>query len=215
MAEGGTLFLDEIGDLPIALQVKLLRFLQDHNIQRLGGRKEIFINTRVIAATNKDLLQEVLEKRFREDLYYRLSVVSIQIPPLRERGKDILLLATIFLKRYAAENKKKVSGFTRKASSAVEGYSWPGNVREMQNRVRRAVIMADGPKVTEADLGLGPGGNSRALTLKQIRRNAEREAIMLSLTRNYSNLTRAAAELGISRPTLYEMIGKLGIRFKT
>jgi len=214
-AEGGTLFLDEIGEMPIALQVKLLRFLQEHRIQRIGGRKEIFINTRVIAASNKDLLHEVREKRFREDLFYRLGVVSIQIPPLRERGRDILLLATTFLKGYASGNKKKISGFTRKANSAIESYPWPGNVREMENRVRRAVIMAEGPKVTEADLGLGPSGNPRIPTLKQIRFNAEREAIMLSLSRNYMNLTRAAAELGISRPTLYEMIEKLGIRNKT
>jgi len=214
-AKGGTLFLDEIAELPLNLQVKLLRFLQDHHIQRVGGRKEIFIDTRVVAATNKDLIREVVEKRFREDLYYRLGVVSIQIPPLRERGSDILLLATIFLKEFAAENKKKISGFTRKASSAIESYPWPGNVREMENRVRRAVIMADGSKVTEADLGLGPGGNLRALNLKQIRRNAEREAIVLSLSRNYRNFTRTAAELGISRPTLYEMIGKLGIKIKT
>jgi two-component system NtrC family response regulator len=213
-ADAGTLFLDEIGELPLALQVKLLRFLQDHKMHRIGGRREIFVNTRVIAATNKDLLHEVLEKRFRDDLYYRLGVVSIQIPPLRERGSDILLLATIFLKEYAAENKKKISGFTRKASSVIESYSWPGNVREMENRVRRAVIMADGPRVTAADLGLGTGGKTKALTLRQIRRNAEREAIMLSLSRNYRNLTRAAAELGISRPTLYEMIGKLGINIK-
>ncbi len=211
-AEGGTLFLDEIGELPLALQVKLLRFLQEHKIQRLGGRKEIFINTRVIAATNKELLQEVRAKRFREDLYYRLGVVSIQIPPLRERGGDILLLATIFLKRYAAENGRKISGFTTKAKLAIENHGWPGNVREMENRIKRAVIMADGPKVTEADLELGAAGNGRILTLKELRDNVEREAIMLSLSRNFMNLTRVAAELGISRPTLYQIIEKLGIK---
>lgn len=211
-AEGGTLFLDEIGELPLALQVKLLRFLQEHKIQRLGGRREIFINTRVIAATNKDLLREVHEKRFREDLFYRLGVVSIQIPPLRERGGDILLLATVFLNRHASENKRKITGFTEKARLAVENYAWPGNVREMENRIRRAVIMADGPKVTETDLQLGHAGNGRVLTLKELRDNVEREAITLSLSRNFMNLTRAAAELGISRPTLYEMMEKLGIR---
>jgi two-component system NtrC family response regulator len=211
-AEGGTLFLDEIGELPLALQVKLLRFLQEHKIKRLGGRREILINTRVIAASNKDLLQEVREKRFREDLYYRLGVVSIQLPPLRERGGDILLLATIFLKRYVAENRKKISGFTQEAKLAIEGHAWPGNVREMENRVSRAVIMADGPKVTEADLGFGPAENGRMLSLRELRDNVDREAIMLALSRNYMNLTRAAAELRISRPTLYEMIEKLGIK---
>ncbi len=211
-AEAGTLFLDEIGELPLPLQVKLLRFLQEHKIERVGGRKEIFINTRVIAATNKNLLQEIAEKRFREDLYYRLGVVSIQIPPLRERGEDIPLLATSFLNRYAAENKKKISGFTHKARMAIEGYAWPGNIRELENRIKRAVIMANGSKLTELDLQLSPPGEDGVMTLKKARDKLEKNLITLSLSRNNMNLTRAAAELGISRPTLYELMDRLGIK---
>ncbi len=211
-AGGGTLFLDEIGELPLPLQVKLLRFLQEHKIERVGGRKEIFINTRVIAATNKNLLQEIAEKRFREDLYYRLGVVSIQIPPLRERGEDIPLLATSFLNRYAAENKKKISGFTHKARMAIEGYAWPGNIRELENRIKRAVIMANGSKLTESDLQLSPPGEDGVMTLKKARDKLEKNLITLSLSRNNMNLTRAAAELGISRPTLYELMDRLGIK---
>ncbi len=211
-AEGGTLFLDEIGELPLSLQVKLLRFLQEHKIERVGGRKEIFINTRVVAATNKNLLQEIAEKRFREDLYYRLGVVSIQIPPLRERGEDIPLLATSFLNRYAAENKKKVSGFTHKARMAIEGYAWPGNIRELENRIKRAVIMANGSKLTEWDLQLSLPGNDGVMTLKKARDKLEKNLITLSLSRNNMNLTRAAAELGISRPTLYELMNRLGVK---
>jgi two-component system, NtrC family, response regulator len=211
-AEGGTLFLDEIGELPLSLQVKLLRFLQEHKIERVGGRKEIFINTRVVAATNKNLLQEIAEKRFREDLYYRLGVVSIQIPPLRERGEDIPLLASSFLNRYAAENKKKISGFTHKARMAIEGYPWPGNIRELENRIKRAVIMANSPKLTELDLQLSPPGEDGIMTLKKARDKLEKNLITLSLSRNNMNLTRAAAELGISRPTLYELMDRLGVK---
>lgn len=212
MAEGGTLFLDEIGELPLSLQVKLLRFLQEHRMERVGGRKEIFINTRVVAATNKDLLAEVQEKRFREDLFYRLAVITIQIPPLRERGGDIPLLATNFLNRYASENKKKILGFTQRAMCAVEAHPWPGNIRELENRVKRAVIMAAGTKVTEADLQLAPPDEDSIMTLKETRENAARDLINKSLSRNNMNMVRVASELGISRPALYQLMDRLSIK---
>jgi two-component system, NtrC family, response regulator len=212
MAESGTLFLDEIGELPLPLQTKLLRFLQEHKVERVGGRKEILIDTRVIAATNKDLVQEVHEKRFREDLYYRLGVITISLPPLRDREGDITLLATSFLNKYAAENKKKIFGFTKSALYAIESYPWPGNIRELENRMKRAVIMAPGSRLTKQDLGLEASDKDRVLTLKEARDILEKEMIVKSLARNGNNLTRVAAELGISRPTLYEFMEKLGIK---
>jgi two-component system NtrC family response regulator len=211
MAEGGTLFLDEIGELPLSLQAKLLRFLQEHTVERIGGRKEIYINTRVVAATNKDLVREVQEKRFREDLYYRLGVITIELPPLRERGDDIQLLATSFLNRYSAEQKKRIRGFTQKALGAIAAHAWPGNIRELENRIKRAVIMAPGSRLTREDLGLETS-EDRVLTLKEAREILEKELITRSLTRHNLNLTRVAAELGISRPTLYEFMDRLGIK---
>jgi len=214
MAEGGTLFLDEIGELSLSLQTKLLRFLQEHKVERVGGRKEIFIDTRVIAATNKDLLRESQEKRFREDLYYRLGVITINLPPLREREEDIAFLATSFLNRYAAENKKKVFGFTKNALYAIETYSWPGNIRELENRLKRAVVMASGSWLTKEDLGLQASGKDRVMTFKEARDILEKEMIVDSLARNNMNLTRVAEELGISRPALYEFMEKMGIKPK-
>jgi two-component system NtrC family response regulator len=211
MAEGGTLFLDEVGELPLALQSKLLRFLQEHTLERIGGRKEIFIHTRVVAATNKDLLQEVQLKRFREDLFYRLGVITIELPPLRERGDDIQLLAANFLNRYAAEHKKRIKGFTQKASLAIASHTWPGNIREMENRIKRAVIMAAGTRLTKDDLGLEIG-DEKPMTLKEARDIVEKEMITRSLARHNLNLTRVASELGISRPTLYEFMDRLGVK---
>jgi len=198
----------------VSLQTKLLRFLQEHKVERVGGRKEIFIDTRVIAATNKDLLKESQAKRFREDLYYRLGVITINLPPLREREEDIAFLATSFLNRYAAENKKKIFGFTKSALYAIETYSWPGNIRELENRLKRAVVMASGSWLTKEDLGLGASGKDRAMTFKEARDILEKEMIVDSLARNNMNLTRVSEELGISRPALYEFMEKMGIKPK-
>jgi two-component system, NtrC family, response regulator len=209
-ADGGTLFLDELGELPIALQVKILRFLQEQRLERVGGRERIVVNTRLVAATNVDLAKAMVEGRFREDLYYRIRVVEVKMPPLREREGDILALARIFLQRYAAETGKSLGGFTQKAVRALEKHPWPGNVRELENRIRRAVIMAEGANVSPGDLELETDG--RAVTsLKQAREEVERELILKALTLNGNNLSRAATDLGISRPTLYELMEKLGI----
>src|SRR6266446_4757499 len=211
-ATEGTLFLDEIGELPAGLQVKLLRFLQEQRFQRVGGRQEIQIDTRLIAATNVDLKQAVAEGKFREDLYFRLAVVVIKLPPLRERADDVALLAHEFLQKYAAQNGKTNLTFTPEALRAINCYSWPGNVRELQNRVKRAVIMADGKRITEKDLELASSGDiAGAATLKEARESVERELIQQTLKRHLGKVTSAAAELGISRPTLYELMEKLGI----
>src|ERR1700730_950450 len=208
----GTLFLDEIGELPAAVQVKLLRFLQEQRFQRVGGRQEIQIDTRIIAATNLDLKQAEAEAKFREDLYFRLAVVVIQLPPLRERVDDVVLLAREFLHRYAAQNGKANLTLTQEACRAINCHPWPGNVRELQNRVKRAVIMADGKRITEVDLELSSSPNpAGAATLKEARESVERELIQRTLKRHLGKVTSAAAELGISRPTLYELIDKLGI----
>jgi two-component system NtrC family response regulator len=211
-AVGGTVFLDEIGELPGAVQVKLLRFLQEHRFQRVGGRQEIQIDTRIIAATNVQLKQAVADGKFREDLYFRLAVVVIRLPPLRERGDDLALLAREFLHRYAAQNGKTNLTFAPEALRAVNCHSWPGNVRELQNCVKRAVIMAEGKRITEKDLELASSGDiAGAATLKEVREGVERELIQQTLKRHLGKISSAAAELGISRPTLYELMEKLGI----
>jgi two-component system NtrC family response regulator len=214
MAGDGTLFLDEIGDLPLALQVKLLRFLQEHTIERVGGRKEIIINTRVIAATNTDLDQAIRDGRFREDLYYRLGVVKMQIPPLRDREGDIELLAMSFLHKYSAEHKKKVLGITQKGLHALKNHAWPGNVRELENRIRRAVIMVQGRKISDEDLELEPGTGPKSgmITLREARERTDRELVLRVLKENKFNLAKSAVNLGISRPNLYDLMEKLGIK---
>lgn len=214
MARGGTLFLDEIGELPLALQVKLLRFLQDQKIERVGGRQSIHVDTRVVAATNKDLQRSIREETFREDLYYRLCVVTITIPPLREREGDVLLLANAFLANYIAVTKKKALAFSVAAIRAMEAYPWPGNIREVENRVKRAVIMAEGAKIQPRDLELeGVGKELRTgRTLKEARANVERELILRAMGRHNGNLTQAALDLDISRPALYDLMKKLDIR---
>jgi two-component system, NtrC family, response regulator len=212
-ASGGTLFLDEIGELPPAVQVKLLRFLQEQRLQRVGGRQEIQVDTRLVAATNADLKQMIDMGKFREDLYFRLAVVTIRLLPLRERGEDIVVLAREFLQRYAAAEDRSKLVLTPDALRAITRYSWPGNVRELQNRVKRAVIMASGSRVTAKDLELQQSQDvdSSAATLREAREHVEREMIEQALKRNSGKITSAAADLGISRPTLYELMGKLGI----
>lgn len=212
MAEGGTLFLDEIGDLPPPLQVKLLRFLQEHTIERIGGRREIPISCRVISATNRDIDAAIRDGSFREDLFYRLGVVKIQLPPLREREGDVALLAMSLVRKYSEDNRKKILGFTETALSAMANHKWPGNVREMENRVRRAVIMAQGSKITAGDLELEVPGKSARTTLREARERTDRELILQVLIENGYNLAKSAAELGISRPSLYDLMDKLGIK---
>ncbi len=211
-ARNGTLFLDEIGELPPMLQVKLLRFLQEGQIQRVGGTKDITVDVRVVASTNADLEKLMADSRFREDLYYRLAVVIIPMPSLQDREGEIPLLARSFLERYASESRKKIAGFSPKALNAMETYTWPGNVRELENRVRRAVIMAEGSQITPADLGFSSGYEKyEGMTLREAREALEKELVERALARNQGNVSRAAAELEISRPTLYELIDKLGI----
>jgi two-component system NtrC family response regulator len=212
-ASGGTLFLDEIGELPPAIQVKLLRFLQEHRLQRVGGRQEIQIDTRLVAATNADLKQMIETGKFREDLYFRLAVVTIRLLPLRERGEDVVFLAREFLQIYAEQSGRTKLVLTPDALRAITRYSWPGNVRELQNRVKRAVIMASGSRVTAKDLELQQSQDvdSSTTTLREAREHVEREMIEQALKRNSGKITSAAADLGISRPTLYELMGKLGI----
>ncbi len=209
-AQGGTLFLDEIGELPPSLQVKLLRFLQDHKIERVGGRQEIVVDARVICATNTDLRELMKEDRFREDLFFRIAVVEVALPPLRERGDDVMVLAHAFLQRYAGEADKRFKGFTPEATRAIAGHDWPGNVRELENRVRRAVVMAEGKRVVPGDLDLeeGTGGQHR---LRQLRADLERDVVRQALARHHGNISRTAAELGVSRPTLYDLLAKLKI----
>ena len=212
-ANGGTLFLDEIGELPPAIQVKLLRFLQEQRLQRVGGRQEIQVDTRLVAATNSDLKELINNGKFREDLYFRLAVVTIRLLPLRERGEDIVFLAREFLQRYASQNGQKMV-FSPDALRAMNRYSWPGNVRELQNRVKRGVIMAGGSRVSAKDLELDQDNGlaaSSATTLRQAREHVEREMVKQALKKNSGKITSAAADLGISRPTLYELMEKLGI----
>ena len=213
-ASGGTLFLDEIGELPPAIQVKLLRFLQEQRLQRVGGRQEIQVDTRLVAATNSDLKELINNGKFREDLYFRLAVVTIRLLPLRERGEDVVFLAREFLQRYAGQNGQSKMVFAPDALRAMNRYSWPGNVRELQNRVKRGVIMASGSRVSAKDLELDDEKDlaaSSATTLKQAREHVEREMVQQALKKNSGKITSAAADLGISRPTLYELMEKLGI----
>jgi two-component system, NtrC family, response regulator len=213
-ASGGTLFLDEIGELPPAIQVKLLRFLQEQRLQRVGGRQEIQVDTRLVAATNADLKELIASGKFREDLYFRLAVVTIRLLPLRERGEDIVFLAREFLQRFSGQDGRVKMVFAPDALRAMSSYSWPGNVRELQNRVKRGVIMASGSRITAKDLELQRDKGmvaSSATTLRQARERVEREMIEQALKRHSGKITSAAADLGISRPTLYELMEKLGI----
>ncbi len=211
-ADGGTFFLDEVGDLPMPLQAKLLRFLQERTVERLGGREEIPVDVRVVCATHQDLRRLIGEGRFREDLFYRISEVTINIPPLRERPGDAVLLAHAFLERYAEQFKKAVKGFTPDAVAAIESHPWPGNVREMENCIKRAVIMSDGGRIEAADLELpGTGQEAEPLNLRQVREEAERQAVVRALARVGGNIAKAAELLGVSRPTLYDLMGRYQI----
>ncbi len=205
-AHGGTLFLDEIGDVPLPLQVKLLRFLQERVIERIGGRKAIPVDTRIVCATHQDLDAMIAAQSFREDLYYRLAEIVIKIPTLAERPGDAGLLARHFMGRYASMNKE-VKGIAPDALAAIDAWSWPGNVRELENRMKRAVIMADGKMVTAADLDLdSEEEESDVINLKAVRETADRRAIRRALSRADGNISNTAKLLGISRPTLYDLL---------
>ena len=211
-AHGGTLFLDEIGELPQTLQVKLLRFLQEHSIERVGGRQPIPVNVRILAATNRDLTGDIKAGRFREDLYYRVGVVTLSIPPLRDRGNDLILLAKSFLQKFSAEYRKPFKGFHTEALAAIESHPWPGNVRELENRVKRAVIISEGKSITPSDLELeAPSGVAKLKTLKEIREGAEEDHARKALEKHNWNISKASMELGVSRPTFHELIKKYNI----
>lgn len=211
LANEGTLFLDEIGELSLALQVKLLRFLQDKIIERVGGKQGIPLDVRVIAATNRSLKEEVEKRSFREDLFYRLSVINIELPPLREREDDVVLIGTHLLHNYAQENNKTSLKFSTSALNALRKYSWPGNIRELENRLKRAVIFCDGNRLSAADLGFDDKVGGSRKTLQQIREEAETRHITAALQRNNYNVSKAARELGTSRTTLYDLLEKYKI----
>ncbi len=215
-ANGGTLFLDEVGELSLSLQVKLLRFLQDHIVERVGGRDLIPVDVRILAATNKDLKKAVEKYNFREDLYFRISVITLSMPPLREREEDLLLLARSFLYRYSREFKKTIRGFSDNAIEALSLYKWPGNVRELENRIKRAVVMTDDEWVSVQDLEFSPvdSHQKRYPPLRKAREALEKRLISEGLLRHGSNITHTARELGISRQTLADMIKKYGISIK-
>ncbi|MEQ8515059.1 MAG: PEP-CTERM-box response regulator transcription factor [Chromatocurvus sp.] len=215
-ADGGTLFLDEIGDLPQELQSKLLRFLQERVVERVGGRREIPVDVRIICATHQNLEEHIADGRFREDLYYRISEMTIKIPALKDRTGDALVLARTFLSRFAAEHGTGVKGFDASANAAIEAYGWPGNVRELESRVKRAVIMADSGQVTAEDLELeefAAGARKELpLNLRQVRDTAERETIQRAMAFADDNVSEAANMLGVTRPTLYSMLEKYGMK---
>ncbi len=210
LANGGTLFLDEVGDIPLPLQVKLLRFLQERTIERIGGRRSIAVDTRIVCATHQNLEAMIAEGTFREDLFYRLAEIVIKIPTLAERAGDSILLAKAFLTRFAAEMNPQVKGFTPDALAVIDGWHWPGNVRELENRVKRAVIMADGKLVNAEDLDLAAAapdeGEDLTLNLKTAREQADRRMIRQALARSEGNISNTAKLLGISRPTLYDLL---------
>ena len=212
VADRGTLFLDEVGDLPLSLQAKLLRFLQERVIERIGGRTEIPVDVRVVCATHQDLQRLTAEGRFREDLYYRLAEIVVELPPLRARVGDKTLLAHAFVQRYAAEIRRSVA-LASDALQLIDRHTWPGNVRELDNVMKRAVIMADGSRIHARDLGLEPSQHEdEPLNLRVVRENAERESVLRALGQANGNLSRAAELLGISRPTLYDLLNRFGLR---
>jgi two-component system NtrC family response regulator len=207
LADGGVLFLDEIGEMSVSLQVKLLRFLQERAIERVGGREVLRVDARIIAATNKDLKLELQTGRFREDLFYRLSVVNLKLPPLRERGEDIVLIANAFLQERCKTHRRKLR-FGDAALVAIAHYPWPGNIRELENAVERAVIMAQGKLIEIRDLGIEVADTSDLASLKHARNRAEREAVVDALMKTRGNISQAAKLLGVSRPTFHGLIAK-------
>ena len=212
-ADTGTLFLDEIGDMPLALQAKLLRFLQERVIERVGGREEISVDVRVVCATNQNLKDAISEGRFREDLYYRISEITIEIPPLRERKGGRLILARTLLEKFAVQQGKSFKGFSTDAQNAIQTYHWPGNVREMENKIKGAIIMAEGRQVTAADLSLDSvDARPPNLNLREVRRDAEGQAIRRALVHASGNISKAAKMLGVTRPTLYDLLEKYDIK---
>jgi len=216
-AEGGTFFLDEIGDLPFSLQAKLLRFIQERKIERLGGREEIPVDVRIICATHQNIQNLIDKDEFREDLYYRINEITVEIPPLREREGDSIVIATALLKRFSDENGKNIKGFSQEASKLIENYPWPGNIRQLENKIKRAVIMADDNILSPEDLDLNIAEQKDAteedmpLNLKQVREVAETAAIKRALAYSNNHVSNAAKLLGVSRPTLYTLFKNYGI----
>ncbi len=212
LADGGTLFLDEVGDLPLSLQAKLLRFLQERVIERVGGREEIPVDTRVVCATHRNLRDLIKQGGFREDLFYRLSEIVLTIPPLRERAGDTLVLAHAFVQRFGSANGREKLSLRDDALDAIQNHDWPGNVRELENAIKRAVIMADGNQITANDLGLAVTENPMAFNLREVRDQAEKQAVLKVIARVDGNIAKAAELLGISRPTLYDLLNRFGLR---
>jgi len=210
-AQNGTLFLDEIGDIPLSTQVKLLRFLEERVIERVGGRQSIRIDVRILSATNQDLSKLIADGRFREDLYYRINEIAIHLPPLRERAGDSVLLANYFLRKHAKEFDRSFRGFANDAVEAIRQHPWRGNVRELEGRVKRAAIMAEGALVTAPDLDLAAASPGPSLNLRDARRRAEREVIEQALLQSEGNISKTAGLLGVSRPTLYDLLGEHGL----
>jgi two-component system, NtrC family, response regulator len=211
-AKGGTLFLDEIGDLASSLQVKILRFLQERVIERVGGRESISVDSRIVAATHQDLAAAVKEGKFREDLYFRLAVVAISLPPLRERDDDVVQIAKHLVQSFSKELGIAPKAFTKQALAAMKAYDWPGNVRELQNRIKRALVLSDSPNINPAELELDVPSELRSrVTLKKAREKVERDEIARALQENNGNISRTAKALGISRPTLYELLTRYGL----
>ena len=212
LAANGTLFLDEIGDMPMALQAKMLRFLQERVIERVGGREEIKVDVRVVCATNQNPADLIKANLFREDLYYRVSEITINIPPFRDREEGRLILARTLLQKYNKQQGRALNGFSEDAVQAIEVYSWPGNVRELENKIKGAVIMADGKFVTADDLGIAVGEvDAVSLNLREVRQQSESKAIRVALTKSFGNISKAAEMLGITRPTLYDLLSKYGM----
>ena len=212
-AHDGTFFLDEIGDLPFSLQSKLLRFLQERTIERIGGRREIPVDVRIICATHQNLQVLINEGKFRLDLFYRISEITVNIPPLREREGDAITIATAFLRRFCELNNKKIKSFSKEAAKAIETYSWPGNIRELENKIKRAVIMTDDTNITFDDLELEENIDvSMPFNLKEVREAAETLAIKRALTHSNNNISNTARLLGVTRPTLYTLFEKYGIQ---
>ncbi|MCX7203473.1 MAG: PEP-CTERM-box response regulator transcription factor [Burkholderiales bacterium] len=211
-ADNGTLFLDEIGDLPMPLQAKLLRFLQERVIERVGGRQEIPVDVRVVCATHRNLRERITEGAFREDLFYRLTEMIVNIPPLRERAGDSDLLAHAFVQRFASANGREKLILRDDALDAIAHHTWPGNVRELENAIKRAVIMADGESITADDLGLEAPEDAQMFNLRQVRDEAEKQAVLKVMARCDGNIVKAAELLGISRPTLYDLLNRFGLR---